>query len=70
MSEWISVEKEMPPYPEYDNEQSMPVLTYSPSSGIMVAYFNKTEGDWFDMDGEWVEPATHWMDLPEDPDEA
>ena len=67
---WISVKNELPKTNSKTCE-SEPVLAYDPEMGKSVVFYHE-DGHWYDIiDRNWcrAEP-THWMPLPDDPQEA
>lgn len=66
---WISVKEDLPKTNPKTCE-SEPVLAYDPEMGKAVVFYHE-DGHWYDIvDRNWcrVEP-THWMLLPDDPQE-
>lgn len=60
MSEWISVKDSEP-------DSLDEVLTYSENEGIGISFYSN--GSWYDYGTtKWVS-VSHWMPLPEPPEE-
>lgn len=72
MSEWISVEEQLPPMMDGRPDISVMVLIIKSNGDIRVGrvYFG---GDgwkrWCDAEGNYLSTHTHWMPLPEPPGE-
>lgn len=66
---WISVKEDLPKT-NPNTCESEPILAYDPEVGKTVVFYHE-DGYWYDIvDRNWcrVEP-THWMPLPDDPQE-
>lgn len=64
MSEWISVETQMPPQREGDAECTVDVLAWTADHNMLAAQYIYDDADWYDMYGELISGVTHWMPLP------
>jgi len=65
---WISVEDELPPTSDKDDE-SDDYLIVDSDGDKNVGYYNKMDELWFSCDG-YILDVTHWMPLPEAPKEG
>lgn len=59
---WISVEDELPPTSDRDDE-SEDCLIVDEDGDMNVGYYNKMDETWFSCDG-YILGVTHWMPLP------
>lgn len=62
---WISVEDELPPTSDKDDE-SDDYLIVDSDGDKNVGYYNKMDELWFSCDG-YILDVTHWMPLPQAP---
>ena len=62
---WISVEDELPPTSDKDDE-SDDYLIVDSDGDKNVGYYNKMDELWFSYDG-YILDVTHWMPLPQAP---
>ena len=62
---WISVDEELPPTSDKDDE-SDDYLTVDSDGDKNVGYYNKMDELWFSCDGHILD-VTHWMPMPEAP---
>lgn len=62
---WISVEGELPPTSDKDDE-SDDYLIVDEDGDMNVGYYNKMDKTWFSCDG-YILGVTHWMPLPQAP---
>jgi hypothetical protein len=63
--QWISVEDELPPTSDKDDE-SDDYLIVDSDGDKNVGYYNKMDKLWFSCDG-YILDATHWMPIPQAP---
>lgn len=64
-SRWISVEDELPPTSDKDDE-SDDYLIVDSYGDKNVGYYNKMDELWFSCDGDILD-VTHWMAMPQRP---
>jgi hypothetical protein len=51
------------------DKDAEPILAYWPDGGIGIVHWYL--GSWWsDPDCEWTKPPTHWMPLPQPPEQA
>lgn len=65
MSGWIDVTKQLPP----DDERVLIVYGVH-GHAVCIGYRSNRHGKWFDDDGSATNNVTHWMPIPEAPDDG
>lgn len=66
-SKWISVKNRQPEKLRNENDDLIPFLTYIPDYGVGIGYYVKPLDKWV-RNGTFVN-VTHWMPMPEPPEE-
>lgn len=67
MSEWISVEIQVPPQRDEDPDCTANVLVWTESGNMLAAFYSYDDAEWYDLHGDMIRDVTHWMPLPPPP---
>lgn len=67
MSEWISVDSDMPE--QEDLDVTVNVLLFLTADMIVSGFYSQKDSEWYDFNGDMVDEVSHWMPLPAQPTE-